>query len=250
MILTIDVGNSKTVFGLFEGKRLKKTWRAPSEERALVPQIRRFPRNLEGVIVSSVVPRLNKTIKRCRAPSVIFVTTKLKMPVRIRVKNPHSVGADRIVNAVGAYTKWGRKGSHAGLPLLIIDLGTATTFDVVTSRGDFLGGAIAPGLKIVNEALAEKCAQLPLVPLGRPKKVIGQTTAEAIRSGVFLGYLSLVEGMIARFKKKLGPRLRVIATGGLSRLIAKDCKQIEKIDPFLTLKGLRILYEWNFKASE
>ena len=269
-LLAIDAGNTHTVSGLFEGKKLKKVWRVESNPKGLKNLSRKLPQGIEGVIVSSVVPPLRKKlvqmIRKCRALSAIFVTPNLKMPIRIRTKNPKEVGADRIVNAVAAYTKYEGQVARGELfghrlsgtksfpkrqdptskqPLLVIDFGTATTFDVVTSRGDYIGGAIVPGIKIAAEALAEKCAKLPRVTILRPKKLIGRSTIQAIRSGVFYGYASLVEGMIVRFKKELGPRLKIIATGGLAPLIGREVLGIDEVDPNLTLKGLRLLYELN-----
>lgn len=245
MLLAVDVGNTNTVLGLFKGKKLIKTWRIESTKNALLRWARTNRLPLDGAVISSVVPSLRKTLlgltRRYQVPSgrVTFVRPHLKMPIRIKVKSPGTVGTDRIVNAVAA------RQHFSGGPLLIIDFGTATTFDVVTAKGEFLGGAIAPGLKISAEALSQRCARLPMVPLKRPRSVIGRTTHEAIRSGVFLGYLSLVEGMIARFKKKLGPRLKVIATGGLAPVIARECRSINRVNSVLTLEGLRLLYEWN-----
>lgn len=250
MLLAVDVGNTNTVLGLFKGKKLIKTWRIESSKTSLLRWARANRLSLDGAVVSSVVPPLRKTLlgltRRYQVPSgrVTFVGPHLKMPIRIKVKNPKEVGADRIMNAVEAYAKYNR-GARQAAPLLVIDFGTATTFDVVTAKGEFLGGAIVPGLKISAEALSQRCARLPMVPLKRPRSVIGRTTHEAIRSGVFLGYLSLVEGMIARFKKKLGPRLKVIATGGLAPVIARECRSINRVNSVLTLEGLRLLYEWN-----
>ncbi len=242
-LLVIDIGNTNSVIGLFDGKHLKKSWRIESSRPAFLRWARRAPKVLDHVIVSSVVPPLNKTIRTIWLKSS-FVGPNMKMPIRIRVKNPTEVGPDRIVNAVGVYCKW-NVGARRAVPLLVIDFGTATTFDVVTAIGDFIGGAITPGIGIANEALAERCAKLPRVPLGRPQRTVGQSTAEAIQSGVFFGYASLVEGMIQRFKKECGSNLKVIATGGLARLVSHETKGIEHVDPLLTLRGLNLLYEMN-----
>lgn len=240
-LLAVDIGNTNTVAGLFEGKRLKKQWRmksTPEDCFRIFSRIPKTPRPVEGMIVSSVVPRLDKLLcsiaKNRFNVRAVFVKPEMKMPIRVRTKNQKEVGADRIVNAVAAWTRW-------KTDLVIVDFGTATTFDVVTKKGDYIGGIIAPGLRIANQALAEKTAKLPLVPLKRPKKVIGKTTTEAIQSGVFLGYASLVEGMIGRIQKEYGKKMKVVATGGLAQVISGECPSIDIVDSDLTLKGLFLL---------
>ena len=238
MILAVDVGNTNTVVGLFDGKKLIKQWRMGSSVRAFSQIISKIPQSIKGVIVSSVVPRLDQPFrtlaKKKFGVTALFVSPHLKMPIRIKVKNPRQVGTDRIVNAVAAWTRWKQD-------LIVVDFGTATTFDVVTQKGNYLGGVITPGLGIINQALPEKTAKLPLVPLKRPQKTIGRSTIEAIQSGVFLGYASLVDGMIQRIKKEFGSKMKVVATGGLAVLMACECQLIDQVDPDLTLKGLQVL---------
>lgn len=244
-ILAIDAGNSNTVLGLFRGRRLLKPWRIESSRGALLRFAKKHGRPVTGVIISSVVPSLRRTLiemsGRFCPQRPLFVHSGLKMPIRIRTKNPREVGADRIVNAVAAYVKWGG-------PLIIVDLGTATTFDVVTARGDYIGGVIAPGLKTSAEALHQKCARLPKAPLKKPKRVIGRTTVEAMQSGLLFGYASMVDGMVERIKNELHADPKVIATGGLARLIASKYGSIRRVEPRLTLEGLRILYTENQRA--
>jgi type III pantothenate kinase len=248
MLLVIDVGNSNTVLGLFRGRKLSKTYRVESHPESLDRLLKKLPRDIDGAIVSSVVPGLNRRLaQRIRKRFLkrpLFVGRRLKMPIRIRVKNPGEVGADRIVNATAAYLKY-NVGAHRRAPLLIIDFGTATTFDLVTAKGEYIGGAISPGIGIANEALYEKCAKLPKVALRRPRHTVGRTTVDAIRAGVYFGYAGLVDGTVERIQKETGKKMRVIATGGLAPLIAPATKTIQRVDRNLTLEGLRLLYELN-----
>jgi type III pantothenate kinase len=240
-LLAIDIGNSNTVLGRFNGKKLVRTWRTPSDSKSLSRL--KLP-DADRVVVSSVVPKLNaavrKIAKRISGKTPLFIHRKMRMPIRIKVKNPQELGADRIVDVVAAYSRWKK-------PLIVIDFGTATTFDIVTARGDYVGGAISPGIGIANDALALRCAKLPKVLLGKPKRATAKTTKEAIQSGVFYGYIGLVEGMIARFKKEMRGKPLVVATGGLAPLISKATKMIDKVEPNLTLQGLQILYAANRK---
>ncbi len=236
MLLVIDVGNTNTVLGLYAGRKLRRTWRVPSASRSILGLALTLPRGIESMTVSSVVPGLRSILRslavRLGVKRPLFVSHRMPLPIRIKVPHPEKVGVDRIVNAVAAYQ------SYCGRDLMVIDFGTATTFDVVTSRGAFIGGAIAPGLKTIAEALSSRCAQLPRIPLKKPKRVTGRTTTEAMQSGVFLGYVTMVEGMIERFKKEIGLPLLVVATGGLSSRIARHAKAIDQVDPNLTLDGL------------
>ncbi len=251
-LLTIDAGNTNTVFGLFSGNRLKKTWRVPSGSADIQRLVRKFPAGLlsgsiDAVAVSSVVPSLKGTFQKisrrlCGRPA-FFVGPYLKMPIRLRVKNPRSVGQDRIVNAAAAYMRW-----KCGL--IVVDLGTATTCDVITPRGDYIGGTISPGIGIANAALHEKTALLPLVPIARPKRAVGRDTVEAIRSGVFYGYIGLIDGLVERLRKELSFPVKVIATGGLSAVVAQASRTIAHVDANLTLKGLRLLYLGNARRAE
>lgn len=241
MLLAIDVGNSNTVLGFFEGKKLLKTIRVASITPAiesLRKKIKKpFCHSVNQIVISSVVPTLHKKLKSlCRIlfkKEPRFVSHTGKMPIQMRTKNPSRVGIDRIVNAIAAHEQWPRKN------ILVVDFGTATTFDVVTSSGDFLGGVITPGIKIMNEALFEKCAQLPRLKIQCPTRVIGKDTKSAIQSGIFFGYLGLVEGLITRIEKEFGQKLWVVSTGGLAPLIAKKTSKIHVTDSHLTLKGLQ-----------
>jgi type III pantothenate kinase len=242
MLLAIDAGNTHTVFGLFQGERLKRTWRMSSTSGALRGLAKKLPSGIEAVIVSSVVPVLKSSFEtlaeRACGRKAVFVSDRLKMPIRIKLPHPKQLGQDRIVNAAAAYDRW-----KCGL--IIVDLGTATTCDVVTPRGEYIGGTISPGIAIANEALHEKTALLPLVPIARPRRAVGRNTVEAIRSGVFYGYVGLIAGLVARIKNEIKFPAKVIATGGLSSLIGPACETIDVIDPNLTLKGLRLLHEAN-----
>ena len=241
MLLAIDAGNTHTVFGLFNGRRLKKTWRVPSQPSHLRRFARRLPQVCD-VIVSSVVPSLRpefvRIAKKVSRHPPLFVQPTMAMPIRVRLKNPREAGQDRIVNAVAAYTRW-----KCGL--IIVDLGTATTCDVVTPKGDYIGGTISPGIGMANRALHEKTALLPLAPIKKPRRAIGNSTVTAIQSGVYYGYIGLIDGLITRLKKELRFPVKIIATGGLSSVIAKAAKTIDVVDPNLTLRGLQRLHEWN-----
>lgn len=229
-ILCIDVGNSATKFGLFEGRRLTKVWRMPTISFQ-VPKIQR----VDGIIISSVVPRLNRPLrlwlKKKFKIKPIFVTAKMKLPIKIRKRNPQS-GADRIANAVGAYSM---------RPVIIIDIGTITTFDLINKKGEIVGASFFPGPKLCNDLFHEKTAKLPKVPLAVKKKVLGTNTKEVLQAGLFHGYGALVDGMIERIRKEHGKKMKVIATGGLASWVSRSSRLIQKVDPFLTLKGLRSL---------
>lgn len=242
VVLTIDAGNTNTVFGLFKGKRLVQTWRMPSLPTDIRQVAKHLPRKVDQVIVSSVVPALKPYFhwlsrRLCTKPAV-FVGANLKLPIRISIRRPKEIGQDRIVNAAAAYDRW-----KCGL--IIVDLGTATTCDIVTPKGEYIGGTISPGIGIANEALHEKTALLPLVPIAKPLRVVGRNTVEAIRSGVFYGYVGLIDGLVERIRKDLHFPVKVIATGGLATLIGKSSKTIEVVDVDLTLKGLYLLHEQN-----
>lgn len=257
VLLAIDIGNSNVAFGVFEydGGRaaLKHHWRISTHREQTSDEIIVTLRSLFGeaaleagrmtdAIISSVVPPLLPIWERVcaklfgRAPMVIGPGTRTGMPVRY--EPPREVGADRIVNAVAAHAMYGG-------PLIAVDFGTATTFDCVSEAGEYLGGAIFPGIHISMEALFERASMLHRVEIARPKSVIGQTTTSALQSGLLYGYAGLVESMVGRIRGELGEHARVIATGGLAQRIADECPAIEKVEPFLTLEGLRILFEKN-----
>jgi len=245
MLLTIDVGNTNTVLGLFRGTRLNRTWRIRSGSSEVRHLARQLPK-VDGVIVSSVIPALKPTLhwlsRRVSGKPAVFVSPDLKMPIKVRVRNPKKVGQDRIVNAAAAYDRW-----KCGL--IIVDLGTATTCDVVTPKGEYIGGTISPGIGIANEALHERTALLPKVSISQPKRAVGRSTVEAIRSGVFYGYVGLIEGLIGRIRKEIRFPAKVIATGGLSAVVGRASQLIDSVDANLTLRGLQKLYEWNSPSS-
>ncbi len=255
MLVAIDVGNTHTVIGIYDGDRLVHHWRISTsadrtadEHAVLLHGLLQgagleVPLKLEGVAIACVVPPLNQTIEQLAErffhcpPLVVGPGIKTGMP--ILYENPKEVGADRIVNAVAGYERYAS-------PVIIVDFGTATTFDYVTGRGEYVGGAIAPGLGISMEALVQHAAKLYRVELVRPRDVIGRTTVGAIQSGLIFGYTALVDGLVERIIRERGEdKTRVIATGGLAELIAPESSTIEDIDEFLTLKGLRLIFDRN-----
>jgi len=253
MILVIDVGNTNTVIGLMQGTTLKARLRLTTDDRTtdetgilMVQGLanRGFgPDDIEGAIISSVVPSaLYSFEKACRrylkVEDPLVVGRRLKTRIKVRMDDPRSVGADRIVNAVAAVERWGG-------PIIVVDFGTATTFDCVNVDGEYVGGSIAPGFRISEEALFAKTAKLPRVEVARPPTAIGRNTIAAIQSGMFFGYVGLVDSIARRCREELDPAAKVVATGGLSQLLADESEEITEVDPFLTLRGLAILYERN-----
>ena len=253
MIFVMDVGNTQTTVALYRGAQLVNSWRISTARHRtqdewgallhLLFQVNDLQMSeVSGVIVCSVVPpadaHLRDMCRRYFKREPIFVAPGLKTGVPILYDNPSEVGADRVVNAVAVL-------AHYALPAIIVDFGTATTFDVLDGKGSYLGGAIAPGLAISAEALFEKTAKLPKVEISRPSRVIGKSTVQSIQSGLYWGYVGLVEGLLKRMIKELGPVKSVIATGGLARLVAPDCPSVQTVDETLTLEGLRLIYEKN-----
>jgi len=256
MLLVIDIGNTDTTLGVFEGEELRSTWhmataihRMADEYAALLLDLlhhRGFEvSDIKGVALCSVVPPLTATYERLFERyfqvSPLVVGAGVKTGVRILMDNPREVGADRIANAAAAHYLYGRYDR----PIIITDLGTATTFDTVSREGDYLGGAIAPGIITAAEALFIRAAMLPRVELIRPKQVIGTNTIAAMQSGIIFGYVGLVEGIVARIQQELEEKAMVVATGGYAELIAKETKIIEIVNPDLTLIGLRLIYQMN-----
>jgi type III pantothenate kinase len=255
MLLAIDVGNTNIVLGVFDGAALVQSWRLQtlrertSDELGLLVDglfahsgIERA--RIRGVILGSVVPPLTGTIRAMAqryfgvAPVVVDPAVNSGMP--ILYENPHEVGADRIENAVAAYEKYGRA---ARRPLIVVDFGTATTLDAVSANGEYLGGAICPGVQISADALFQRAARLPRIDVRKPSRIVGRTTVGAMESGLFYGYVGMVEGLVRRMNDELGGNAVTIATGGLADVIAPETSLIEHVDPDLTLDGLRILWE-------
>ncbi|HEV8658325.1 MAG TPA: type III pantothenate kinase [Thermoanaerobaculia bacterium] len=249
-LLVVDVGNTNIVLGIYRGEALLGSWRlATARDRTadeygiLARQlIEGFNDDLEGAIVASVVPPVNGAIAtmihQYFGVDPLFVEPGVKTGIAIHVDNPQEVGADRIVNCVAAFERFGG-------PTIIVDFGTATTFDVVTANAEYVGGAIAPGLTISAEALFARAARLTRVDIRRPESVIGSNTVVNMQSGIYFGYLSLVDGLLARMKQEVHGLKRVVATGGLASLFENDSEHIDEIDPELTLKGLKIIYDRN-----
>ena len=253
MLLTIDVGNTNIVFGLYENQNLIDYWRINSDQHKTadeygllfceaIKSANAVIKDIDAVIIASVVPLLSTTIRKMveRYFKVIpvFVDEKTQTGIRICYKNPKEVGADRIVNAVAAYTIYGG-------PVIIIDFGTATTFCAVSKDSEYLGGVIVPGIMISLDALSRRAAKLPKISLEEPKTVIGTDTVSSIQSGIIYGYAGLVDELVERMKKEITGEPYVIATGGLAELIASHSRSIKEINPMLTLEGLRLVFEMN-----
>jgi type III pantothenate kinase len=253
MLLVIDVGNTNTVVGVYDGEKLISNWRLSTERNRTIDEYGILFRNLftlakmdsekiNGIAISSVVPPLHFTLTKMSeiyfglTPYFIDHTSDTGMPIRYHPET--DVGADRIVNSVAAIQRY-------GAPCIIVDFGTATTFDAVSKNREYLGGVITPGLNISAEALFQRAARLSRVEIRRPDQVIGETTIGSVQSGLYYGYIGLVDGILRRMIAELGENTKVIATGGLARLIGRGSELIEEIDDDLTLEGLRLIYERN-----
>jgi type III pantothenate kinase len=253
MLLTIDVGNTNLTLGLYEGDQLGRHWRLATDHfrmpdeyglqfLGLLQNAGKTVADLTGIVLASVVPNLtSRVIQACQEylkQEPLVVDTGVKTGIRIRYEDPRQVGADRVADAVAVLKLYGG-------PACVIDFGTATTFNAVTKAGDYLGGAITAGVNLAAEALYTRAAKLPRMDLQRPPSVIGRNTVHAMQSGLLFGYVSMVEGMVARFRSELGSDMKVIATGGLAEVVAKETDVIDIISPWLTLDGLRIIWELN-----
>lgn len=253
MILVFDVGNTNMVVGIFDQEKLLTHWRIRTDTQRTADEYgimlhglflyhKLQDESIKAVIISSVVPTLNMELEwmcqRYFGCKPILVGPGTKTGLALKYDNPREVGADRVVNAVAGYHKYGG-------PLIIVDFGTATTFCVVNQAGEYLGGAIAPGIKISTDALVSRASKLPKVELAIPKSMIGKNTVMSMQVGIMYGFVGQVEGIINRMKKEIGGDVKVIATGGLAALIAGETDSIDQIDEFLTLDGLRLLYELN-----
>lgn len=251
MLLVMDVGNTNTALGVYEGERLLVVWRLTTQASRTVDEwgiLCRTLFTLEGlefsavhaVVIASVVPPLDFALRKMAQVyfhlDPLFVDWQTPTGMPILYENPQEVGADRIADAVAAFAKYGG-------PCIVVDFGTATTFDAISAQGEYLGGVIAPGITISAEALFERTAKLPRVDIRRPGAVIGRSTVASMQSGLYFGYIGLVDGILARMIAELGPETRVVATGGLSHLIGRASAYIQTLDDNLTLDGLRIIYE-------
>jgi type III pantothenate kinase len=258
MLLAIDIGNTNIVLGVFDGTKIVQSWRLTTlRERTgdelgllvegLFTNAHLDRTKITGVILASVVPPLTKPaqemVHRYFGLKTLNVDTTIKTGMPILYDTPADVGADRIVNGIAAYEKYGRAGSR---PLVVVDFGTATTLDAISGNGEYLGGAICPGVTISAEALFQRAARLPKIDVRKPATVIGRTTVGAMESGLFWGYVDMVEGLVRRMSAELGgTNVTCVATGGLAPIIAPETKLIEHVDPDLTLDGLRIVWDRN-----
>ncbi|MBQ8427094.1 MAG: type III pantothenate kinase [Clostridia bacterium] len=254
MLLAIDLGNTNIKYGVFDGEKLVSSFRVSSRISRTADEYGSVlvglladkgikKSDIDGIIFSSVIPALNYTIcHMCEyffGISPLMIGPGIKTGLNIKAENPREVGADIIVNSVSAYTKYGG-------PIVVIDFGTATTFDVINEKCELLGVVIAPGIKTSLEGLSTKTAQLPMVELNAPKTVIGKNTTHCMQAGIIFGFAGLVDNILKRIKKELGvEQIKVVATGGLGEIIAKEVKQISGIDRTLTLDGLRHIYQLN-----
>lgn len=259
MLLVIDVGNTNIVAGVFKGKKLLVNWRFSTDRSKTADEFGILLQNMfqyaddmnmcdvNAIIISSVVPPvlvpLCHMCERYFKMQPMVVGQGLKIGLKLRYENPKEIGADRIVNAVAAFAKYAEQKK----PMIVMDFGTATTFCAILPEGDYLGGAIAPGIGISTEALTQRTAKLPRIELLVPKKAICANTVSAMRAGIMYGYLGLIEGVVKHMKEELGGEAYVIATGGFANTMASGTDCIDVVDPLLTLDGLRIIYEKNQK---
>ncbi len=253
MLLAVDIGNTQTHVGAFKSGKLLEHWRVATVSHTTADELAASYSvmlklrgvdfdDIDAVIVSSTVPRVTpeyeEMTERYVGERCMVVDQSIKTGMAIRTDNPRELGADRLVNAVAAYARFGG-------PCVVVDFGTAITFDAISADGEYLGGIIAPGVEISLAALTEKAAKLPQIDLAEPERLIGKTTLESIQSGVVFGFAAQVDGIVYRLREELGDDLQVIATGGLSSQIVPFCETVEQIDDLLTLEGLRLIHERN-----
>src|SRR5574338_768632 len=253
MLLTIDVGNTNLTLGLYEGEELGRHWRLATDHSrmpdeyglnflGLLQNASHTKKDLTGICLASVVPQLTaRVVQACREyleKDPFLVDVGIKTGIKVRYDDPEAVGADRIADAVAVMYL-------SGGPACVIDFGTATTFNALTKDGEDLGGAITAGINLATEALFVHAAKLPRIDLQRPPNIIGRNTVHAMQAGLLYGYVSMVEGMVERFRRELGPQMKVVATGGLAEVVAQETDVIQIIAPWLTLDGLRILWDLN-----
>lgn len=253
MLLTIDIGNTNLTLGLYEGDKLGAHWRLATDHNrmpdeyglqflGLLQNANKTLKDIQGISVASVVPPLTgRVVQACREylkQEPLVVDAGVKTGIKIRYEDPKAVGADRVCDAVAVMKLYGG-------PACVVDFGTATTFNAVTKDGEYLGGAITAGINLAAEALYTRAAKLPRIDLQVPPSVIGRNTVHAMQSGLLFGYVSMVEGMVNRFRSELGGDMKVVATGGLAEVVAHETKVIDIIAPWLTLEGLRIIWEIN-----
>ncbi len=258
MLLAIDVGNTNIVIGVFEGRELRYSWRLTTVRERTVDELGLLasdlcerhgitPTQISGIVIASVVPPLTFTVQAMavkyfmRTPLLFEPAVNGGMP--ILYDNPAEVGADRVVNALAALDQWG-----VGTPIIVVDFGTATTFDAISAKGEYLGGVICPGPQISADALFQRAARLPRIEVRKPEKVIGTNTVASMQSGLFWGYVDMVEGLVRRMKAELGGKALVIATGGLAVTVAPESSLIDHVDTELTLYGLRLVWERRAKS--
>lgn len=256
MLLLFDVGNTNITLGVYDGDDIIVHWRVATDRQKtadefgiLLHQLFQTAglniKGVKGVAISSVVPPINESLEAMSEkylgvkPFVVGPGVKTGIPIIF--DNPKEVGADRIVNAVAAYAKYGG-------PCIVVDFGTATTYDAISAKGEYLGGAIAPGIVISSEALFQHAAKLPRIELAKPKNVIGKTTVSCMQAGLVYGYIGQIEGIVKRMKEELGGQAFVVATGGLAPFFEKETDSIDQADPLLTLEGLKMIYEKNLKS--
>lgn len=252
-ILVFDVGNTNIVLGIYEGERLLVDWRLTTAQhrtadeymillKGLLEHENIVMEEIKAIIISSVVPPLMMGLEQLSHKyfnlEPMIVGPGIRTGIKIKYENPREVGADRVVNAISAYELYGG-------PLIVVDFGTATTFDAISESGDYLGGVIAPGIGISTEALFQKAAKLPRVEIVRPKSIIGKNTISSMQAGILYGFVGQVETIVRKMREEMKNNPRVIATGGWAELIGKEADSIDIVNPYLTLEGLRIIYERN-----